>query len=126
MFGYAMTAALGTTSDNMLNTSMLETTVPFKYVVGAIMYMWLRYSTGQVVLDNDICRPRHKAKALKDSRDSDLTHIDLDIKRVLLQCPAYMVTFPCIAWFCSPAFDSLKSKKLFGIYTGLHKDRQHL
>eukprot|EP00973_Karenia_brevis_P037358 5149486-Karenia_brevis.AAC.1 len=84
--------------------------IPYNCLVGAAYYLVYRYLPGQVILDNDIQRCAWCKQGDSDPRDVDKHDDELDIKNILLQCPAHVLTCSLIGHFCSPKHDSLLSK----------------
>ena len=91
-------------------TMKRSTRITTEALAAAVKFVWLRHATGQAVLDNDIARIGSASKLSRDRRDKNLTPLNHKIRRMLMQCPAHILTLDCIAWFCSPTWDSLKSK----------------
>ena len=76
----------------------------------ATHFMSLRYTTGQVVLDNDVRRQAWKYKDRADPRDAQRTPEELDMKYLLSACPGHNLTIPLVAWFASTRYHGLSSR----------------
>ena len=74
----------------------------------ATQFMWVRYSCGQSILDADIAKlaVRHG----EDRRDATRTKTEIEVRQLLLQCPAHVLTLSLVGSFCSPSFAGLTSK----------------
>eukprot|EP00973_Karenia_brevis_P087942 12196689-Karenia_brevis.AAC.1 len=87
--------------------------------------MLYRFSTGQVILDNDIRRVAWRTQGDIDPRDAGMPQIDRDIKDLLAQCPGRVLTIPCVRAFCSLTFDDLASKNKER-FAAAHDNLSHL
>ena len=109
------TCLLGAAFSESLNSSAGEADVPaltrlvtLDHVKSSMMFMWLRYAVGNVVLDNDIARSSWRGNNAK--WDSEVGEMEKDIRLVLLQCPANVITLSALGWFCSRSFGDLLSR----------------
>ena len=87
-----------------------EATVADHSFKAAAIFAVHRYSFGQTVLDNDIHRAAHKLKGDQDPRDVQLPQVDRDIRHLLGECPAQVITVKLAATFASRSFEHLTSK----------------
>ena len=90
---------------------IIHTRIPFPSLAGALFYVAYRFVPPMAILDNDIHRYRHGTyKEGVDPRDHVRTEAEVQARHLLLQCPANVLTETCVAWFCSPEWDSLKGR----------------
>ena len=91
---------------------VVHTTVPYGVIVASACSVALLV-TNQVILDNDIQRNACRfAQQNRDPRDRELPHIDINIRKLLAQCPGNVISQTCVASFYSPNHAGLLARNV--------------
>ena len=97
--------------------SSISTQVTHTSVSTAVSFMWLRYASGQAHLNNDIRQLKPVVKNRTTSMDEERTEMEIHMRRLLLTCPANVLTLKLIGTYYSPTFHCLLHPALSGYAT---------